>query len=299
MWPVKGVSAPDLNSIQGLLEIALLKLQPLRYPKIWLSSRTDGGVHALNTTAHLDLERSGPDVYCPINIVNTLNKFLIRNNQTVVINKCVRVPDDFDSRRQAISRTYLYRLAVVKKGVVLPATGILPLIPVEEWRRCHFINVPDFNVDKFREGASHLAGFHDFSTFKKADRIKHYKHNRRLLYSIVIQKGKSTLNSYSTNNSKEIFDYYDIYFHGYSFVHNQIRRMLAALIGVAEGKLTPKDIKVMLQVPSKHSWHSCLHNCPAHGLYLCNIEYNPKDLIFEPNTAVVEGSTETSKKTIL
>lgn len=58
--------------------------------------------------------------------------------------------------------------------------------------------------------------------------------------------------------------------------------MMGTLMTVAIGKLPPEEIKVMLQVPSKHSWHSFIHSCPADGLYLCNVEYDPKDLIYDP-----------------
>lgn len=58
---------------------------------------------------------------------------------------------------------------------------------------------------------------------------------------------------------------------------------MAALMQVATGKLPPEEIKVMLQVPSKHSWPTFLHTLPPHGLYLCNVEYDPKDLIYNPD----------------
>lgn len=58
--------------------------------------------------------------------------------------------------------------------------------------------------------------------------------------------------------------------------------MIGTLLSVAIGKLRPEDIKVMLQVPSKHSWHNFIASSPPHGLYLCNVEYNPDDLIYNP-----------------
>lgn len=58
--------------------------------------------------------------------------------------------------------------------------------------------------------------------------------------------------------------------------------MMGTLFSVANGDLQPEDIKVMLQIPSKNSWHSKIQNCPPDGLYLCNVEYNPEDLIYNP-----------------
>jgi len=48
--------ASNRKTVQGAIEVALLHLQPANEPRIQLSSRTDTGVHALSTTAVVDLE---------------------------------------------------------------------------------------------------------------------------------------------------------------------------------------------------------------------------------------------------
>lgn len=70
--------------------------------------------------------------------------------------------------------------------------------------------------------------------------------------------------------------------------------MMGTLICVANGKIPPEEVKVMLQVPSRHSWHSCIQNCPPDGLYLCNVEYNPEDLIYTPIEKVSEETDSDS-----
>lgn len=57
--------------------------------------------------------------------------------------------------------------------------------------------------------------------------------------------------------------------------------MLGTLISVGIGKLEPMDIQLMLQIPSKNSWHSFIKSLPAYALYLCNVEYDPEDLIYK------------------
>lgn len=52
---------------------------------------------------------------------------------------------------------------------------------------------------------------------------------------------------------------------------------MAALISVAQGKVTTKDIKFMLEIPSHRSWNPVIKTVPAHGLYLCRVEYNRRD----------------------
>lgn len=60
--------------------------------------------------------------------------------------------------------------------------------------------------------------------------------------------------------------------------------MIGALNSVAIGKLAPEELKVMLQVPSKHSWPTFIASGPPDGLYLCNVEYRPEDLVYTSDT---------------
>lgn len=68
------------------------------------------------------------------------------------------------------------------------------------------------------------------------------------------------------------------YFRNKIIFFTQVRRTVAALAAVAQGKVTLKDIKFMLEVPSFRSWYPQLKTFPAHGLYLCEVEYSKKDL---------------------
>ncbi|XP_075969154.1 tRNA pseudouridine synthase-like 1 [Anticarsia gemmatalis] len=284
IWLKETKNYADPESVQGIIEIALQKLRSLNYPKLTLSSRTDGGVHALNASAHVDLEKYGQNIYHTSHVTYTLNKYFFKTGTSIFVRQCIRVPDHFNARYNALGRTYLYRLAVLKKGVVLPEDStIASYIPIEEWKKCHFLRLPDFDIEKFKEGAQHFVGYHDFSSFKKFDKLKQYKHNRREIKSITIRPGKPVVTSYSSTQDS-VFDYWDIEIRGRAFVHNQIRRMIGALNSVAIGKLPPEEIKVMLQVPSKHSWHTFIQAGPPDGLYLCNVEYNPKDLVYKEET---------------
>lgn len=55
----------------------------------------------------------------------------------------------------------------------------------------------------------------------------------------------------------------------------QVRRTVGALVAVAKGKVTTRDLKFMLQVPSHNSWDPRIKPAPAHGLYLCEVKYSP------------------------
>ncbi|XP_023952533.2 tRNA pseudouridine synthase-like 1 isoform X2 [Bicyclus anynana] len=251
---------------------------------------TDGGVHALNSSAHFDLDRKGDNIYDPHYITYEMNKFFFHNELSIYVRKCLRVNDNFSARFNAVSRTYLYRLAVLKPEVEEEEKGVIAsFIPIEEWKRCHFIRKKEFDVERFKKGAEHLVGYHDFATFKKFDKLLQHKHNRREIKSIVVKPGQPCTTSYTNSAVDNCFNYWDIEIKGRSFVHNQIRRMVGTLISIAIGKLEPDDIKVMLQVPSKHSWHTFIQNGPPDGLYLCNVEYNPEDLIYDPERSIANS----------
>ncbi|XP_047527674.1 tRNA pseudouridine synthase-like 1 [Vanessa atalanta] len=288
IWLKNGRNYPDTESVQGLMEISLLKFKPLNYPNLFLSSRTDGGVHALNSSAHFDLERHGNRIYDTQFIINEMNRFFSKNQISIYVKEVLRVNDDFNARFIATSRTYLYRLAILKPEVQIDENNysIPSLIPIEEWKRCDFIRSKEFDIEKFKEGAKYLVGYHDFTTFKKFDKLKQNKHNRREIKSIDVRPGRPCVTTY-TSQSNNCFNYWDITIKGRAFVHNQIRRMIGTLISVAKGKLKPEDVKVMLQVPSKHSWHSFITSCLPDGLYLCNVAYNPEDLLYDPNRKII------------
>lgn len=105
--------------------------------------RTDAGVHALNTTAHINLEREAGTLYNPMTIVMKLNQTFGLWNEPIRILNARLVRPDFVSRRDAINRTYLYRLAVHRKRHENSSSEAQDFsnlfVPIEEHRRCHFL----------------------------------------------------------------------------------------------------------------------------------------------------------------
>lgn len=212
-----------------------------------------------------------------------MNKFFLNTSTPVFVRKCIQVPNNFSARFHAVSRTYLYRQAVLKDNLgIEKKSSLASFIPVEEWKRCHFTRLKGFDIDQFKEGAKHFEGYHDFTTFKRYNKLNSHKNNRRKIFSVTVRSGKPLVTC-QVDSKDDVFDYWDIEIKGRAFVHNQIRRMIGTLNAVAVGKLRPEDVKLMLQVPSKHSWHSFIRNCPPEGLYLLNVEYNPEDFICTPD----------------
>ncbi|PSN29326.1 hypothetical protein C0J52_19956, partial [Blattella germanica] len=65
----------------------------------------------------------------------------------------------------------------------------------------------------------------------------------------------------------------------------QVRRIVGALIAVAEGRISVDDIQYMLDNPSKDSWNTRIPVVPPHGLYLVDVEYDPADLVLSEDTS--------------
>lgn len=78
-----------------------------------------------------------------------------------------------------------------------------------------------FDIEKVKEGAKYLVGYHDFTTFKKFDKLKENKQNRRELKSVVVRPGAPLVTSYSSAQ-EQIWDHWEVEFKGRAFVHNQV-----------------------------------------------------------------------------
>ena len=73
------------------------------------------------------------------------------------------------------------------------------------------------------------------------------------------------------------FKFYQVQIKGKAFLHNQIRRMIGAALGVGEGRLTREDVQKMLQHPSL-GWNKKGRVVPPHGLHLLDVEYTQESL---------------------
>lgn len=58
----------------------------------------------------------------------------------------------------------------------------------------------------------------------------------------------------------------------------QVRRIVGALVAVAQGKLQVSDVHCMIEEPSPNKWTPVATVAPAYGLYLLNVKYDLADL---------------------
>ncbi|MBR1649009.1 MAG: tRNA pseudouridine(38-40) synthase TruA [Alphaproteobacteria bacterium] len=200
------------------------------------SGRTDAGVHALGQVAHFDLDF----VTDTFRIREALNAHLRSMNAPVAVLSVETVDNDFNSRFSAQKRRYIYRITNRKAPLIIDRF------------RSWWVYVP-LNVEKMRQGAQLLLGYHDFTSFRAA--------------KCQAKSPLKTLDKLDISIAGE-----EILFtvEAKSFLHHQVRNMVGTLKMVGDGHLSPQDISTILESKNRSSAGP---TAPAHGLYLDKIFY--------------------------
>ncbi len=220
-------------AVQDVLEKALGRYYgDITPPRVYAAGRTDVGVHAEGQTVHFDTDRQ-TDVYKLCLGLNTLLP------PDVAATAAETVPDGFDARRDAVSKTYRYKLYVspTRRPLLDETHAQLYHMPSEE---------------KMRAAARLLTGTHDFACFQK--------------------KGSNLCGTVRTINSYEVERHGQDVFHfvvnGNAFLYNMVRITAGAVVAAGIGRLTEKDIVKMLEGESRH-----VKTMPARGLTLEKVFY--------------------------
>jgi tRNA pseudouridine38-40 synthase len=214
-------------SVQQALEEALERMTG-EQTSFTAAGRTDAGVHALAMSAHVDVTKS----LTPHRLREGLNA-LVRPQPISVI-EVAEVGDDWHARFSCLGRRYLYRILNRRAPPALDAGKV--------W----YIAVP-LNVEAMGEGAAHLVGRHDFTTFRSAQ-CQSDSPVKTLDRLEVVQAGEEI---HVTAAAR-------------SFLHHQVRSMVGCLALVGRGQWTPVDIRKALEARDRAALGL---NAPPHGLY--------------------------------
>lgn len=201
-------SQPHKRTVENCLEEALSKINNKK-TKVYASGRTDRGVHAINQTAHFNIE-------VDINekkLVKALNTYLPND---IYVKTARAVDDNFNARFDVKKKTYEY---VINMGEYNP----LERNYVYQYNR-------KLGIDKINIAIKYLIGEHDFKAFVSGeDKRDSYV---REIYEAYIKK----------DNDKLIFT-----FVGNGFMKYQVRYMVGTLIRVGNGKIEPEMIDNILK----------------------------------------------------
>lgn len=220
-------------SVQQALEEALERMTG-EHAGFIAAGRTDAGVHALAMTAHVDIGRE----LTPHRLREGLNA-LVRP-QPISILAVEPVAEDWHARFSCISRRYLYRILNRRAPPALDAGRV--------WH----IAVP-LDLDTMREGAAHLIGRHDFTTFRSAQ-CQSDSPVKTLDRLEVVRVGEEI---HVTAAAR-------------SFLHHQVRSMIGCLAMVGRGQWRPDDIRKALEARDRSALG---FNAPPHGLYFIEAIY--------------------------
>jgi tRNA pseudouridine38-40 synthase len=220
-------------SVQQALEEALQRMTG-EQAQVLAAGRTDAGVHALAMPAHVDVMKS----LTPHRLREGLNA-LVRP-QPISVLDVTEVPDGWHARFSCVGRRYLYRILARRAPPALDAGRV--------WH----IAVP-LDVAAMQEGAAHLIGRQDFTTFRSAQ--------------CQSDSPVKTLDNLSVTKVDEEIH---VAAAARSFLHHQVRSMVGCLAMVGRGQWRPDDMRKALEARDRSALG---FNAPPHGLYFVEAIY--------------------------
>jgi len=221
------------RTVQGELETALEKLFACHI-RVKLASRTDSGVHATGqVAAFVAPKRLDEDT-----VRRALNFHLPEDLRV----RCAQaVPHGFDPRRRARSREYVYTL---NDAASPPA--------INRRTECHIRGRLDEGA--MDAAARILTGTRNFAAFAGPATLKGAPTVRKVYSSNVRREGDRVLFTVRAN----------------AFLHQQMRRMGAALIDVGLGRM---DISQFTSLVTDGARGQAKKVAKPQGLCLTNVEY--------------------------
>ncbi|XP_042902331.1 tRNA pseudouridine synthase A isoform X2 [Parasteatoda tepidariorum] len=274
----KGIQKQAVNqndTIQDVVESALLTLKPRNIPNTHFASRTDKGVHALMNAFHVDLEHKVPgEIYQPHQIRIKMNSYFTENDHEIAVTNSSIVPETFHCRYHAKWRSYYYRLAILKHGLKIPINSLSHqgYLPTAEINRCHLVS-STLNTSIVKNVTDLFCGEHDFTTFTKYLVREPWKNPRRTIHEC--QFYQTTYNGFIKDPLYANISMWEFYIQSKAFLYHQVRKLVGTALSAGFGYLSLSDVKSMLDNPDPDRWKFC-RLAPPGGLFLAHIEYDKK-----------------------
>jgi tRNA pseudouridine38-40 synthase len=228
-WSVQ----PDTRTVQGELERALQtvlgEVDPDGRPlKLTVAGRTDRGVHAWAQVASYRHEAVDP---------LRLNSLL--DNDLAVL-RAEPMPDGFDARRDARSRTYCYRVLARRSRSVFA-------------RNTAFWVTGALDHELLSECARLLIGRHDFTAFTPSE-------TEHSWFRCDVQRAEWLLDG-------ELLEFW---IEADMFLRHMNRVLVGTMLEVASGRRTVEQFSALLDGSSRVEAGA---TAPAHGLALAVVRY--------------------------
>lgn len=219
-------------TIQGELERALMRVTGKKIRTSY-SSRTDRGVHAKGQVVAFPSDSPLP----PKTIAHALNYYL---PEDIAIRDAFVVNDDFDPRRDALSREYCY--------YIWNSATPSPLL-----RRSAYFVPRRLEVAAMNEACQAILGTHDFAPF--ASSLNDGKNTVRTIYRATVAIEGDLVSCHMVANS---------------FLPHQVRNTMGALVKVGLGK---SDVAAFCDILRSKKPTIAGPALPPHGLCLLKVNY--------------------------
>ena len=218
---------PGLRTVQGELEraLAILLGEPV---ELTVAGRTDRGVHAWGQVA------SYPGVPVALRSINALTP------PDVAVLESAPAPDGFDARRDAVSRSYCYRLLHREAPSAFDRHTAL------WWPH-------RLDRDLLAECAEALVGTHDFTAFTPTE-TDHVRFRRDVLAARWEARG----------------DLLEFWIEADTFMRHMNRALVGTMLEVAGGRRTLVDFRALLRGAHRREAGP---TAPPHGLFLAGARY--------------------------
>ncbi|HEX2125017.1 MAG TPA: tRNA pseudouridine(38-40) synthase TruA [Thermoleophilaceae bacterium] len=227
---------PGLRTVQEALEDALERVR--REPtRLTVAGRTDTGVHARGQVASHDGEPA------PAGSINGV----LAPDVRVLASE--RAPDGFDARRDAVSRTYRYRVHARRVAS-----------PFERGRALHWPHALDRPL--LDRCAALLPGTHDFTAFTPTDTY-HVRFERDVLRAEWLDEPDGVL---------------AFWIEADTFMRHMVRTLVGSMLAVASGR---REVGWFAELLEGRPRSENADTAPPHGLYLEAVAY-PGDSPHEP-----------------
>ncbi|MDR1673402.1 MAG: tRNA pseudouridine(38-40) synthase TruA [Bacteroidales bacterium] len=242
-------------TVQGTLEQALEMLLRENV-RLTGAGRTDTGVHASFFIAHFDSVAN--DLHTKPQLIRSINSIVPKE---IAVYRIYPVAADAHARFDALSRTYLYRIATAKN----PFTAHLAY---------HLYRPLD--MDKMNEAAKILTGYTDFTSFRKLH-------------------GNETTNLCNILHAQWTEDAGNRELHftiaANRFLRNMVRAVVGSMLEIGSGKRMPEDMRRIIEAKDRNAAGMSV---PPHGLYLTDIAY-PAEMLKFGETALYDKSCRDTK----
>jgi tRNA pseudouridine38-40 synthase len=223
---------PELRTVEGELGRALQTV--LGSPvELSVAGRTDTGVHAWGQVASFEWAAGVKSEA----LAGSLNGVLPAD---IAVREVTALEGPFDARRDALSRTYCYR--------VLARASPSPF----ERGRALWYRRP-LDEQALQSCAAHVRGTHDFTAFTPT-RTEHVRFERDVLHAEWKRRG-------------EVLEFW---IEADTFMRHMVRILVGTMLDVGAGRRTSDDFECLLTgAPRSEAGETA----EPHGLYLARVRY--------------------------